>query len=541
MSFILSRRDTALADIPDETLRQLTKMLYMDAADFCGHRAENWLHDQERKVKDINTATLLRPKDPIARFAVSMMSKHKLPFCAEGARLCPAHKALDPRIIRDMLLLVADECTIRTNRYRSLRAKGVLSPSLEGWMGRIDLITALWLGEEKFRRVFDSDRRDYLPECVRTKCEACMLAVIGGSAVYLTDLRASVLARRAYKTKTTGREASAPRLLRIVDLWMSFYRADCRYAVCRYSEALVDDLVAMRGLARKRRDKEVERRIRKGKAPGPSWNANVRLTKEGLPIPPQGRRKDGRGRTRAERAQVEKLEDDDAIKTTNHERARTEWDDWFSPDEDTYENRDGERECRVREYRRLISEGASSQSNTIVAEASFENLGNPPPPYTSNISNNTSSWTSRIDDDDSDVESPRTVEVPLLYRHDTSSKSLDGDEMTALDDDLACPRVASSIYSCDNEEEGDFDDDAAQRMLLNPFDQTLSMISRFTRHSAVPAPLGVVDGSKEEEEEEEKGGERSKSWDLALRKLEGRGEDEVASCFGTMGWDGPKK
>lgn len=548
MSLFISQRDPALADVSDEALRQLTKLLYVDTADYFGDRAGEWLAKQEQKVKKLD-ATLLRPRDLIARFAIGM-SKRRLPFCPEGARLCPAHKALDPRVIRNMLLMVADECTIQTNRYRSLRLKKMLSPSLEGWMGRMDSVTALWLGEGKFRRVFGCGLRGGMPDCVKTKCEACMLAVIGGSALYLTDLRASVLARQAYNTKLTGREHRRPRLLRIVTSWISFYRADCRQAVCECSEAIVSDIVAMRTLARRRRDKEDERRRRKGKPPRSHGNSRVRLTEQGLPIPRQPRLREGDRerlarrveRRRAERAsslrgklferqaqqQEHELEayrrhdvadeardplerrfaqeNSDTTKTTTGSKSergkqRDSWEDWPS-DEEACGKEDGEEEYWVRDYRRLILEGHDGASSL--------NLG-ANTRLVADMASTTSSWTSKVDDeDDSDVESPRVVEVPLLYR---------GDEGLPQEG-------SSSLYSCDERDGG-----------RETLDKALSMISGLMRDSAGPASLRFAKADLDVAKGEK---ERNANHRTALAMLEGR-EEEVASCYETMGWGGPRR
>ncbi|RFU79140.1 hypothetical protein TARUN_3089 [Trichoderma arundinaceum] len=586
MSFIISRRDPALADVSDEALWQLTKLLYMDSADYAGDRAAEWLAKQELNVKDLD-ASLLRPKDLIARLAISM-SKRKLPFCPEGAaRLCAAHKALDPRVVRNMLLLVADECTIQTNRYRSLRLKEMLSPSLEGWMRRMDFLTALWLGERKFRRVFGCELWGRLPECAEARCEACMLAFVGGSALYLTDLRASVLARREYHAKRTGRMPRRPRLLRIVDSWISFYQADCKQVVCECSEALVDDIVEMRTLARERRDRESERRRKKGKPARPHCNSRVRLTEDGLPIPRQPRLRSGDGarysrraerrRRRAEKSSAAQggmeviseeeqqrmsdaylrslleeehdhretssessfgQENNDTINTiteskTDEQRKKTEdWEDCFS-DEDAYEKEDGEEEYWIRDYRNLVlrGEGGSSENLGMRSRLSFG--------VNTRLATgmaNTSSWTSKVDDDDdgSDVESPREIEVPLLYRDDSSNSNILDDDEANTPTRFPPPRAVSSIYSCDER-------DGSGRLVaqgsttrLNPFDRTISMISGFTRDSAVPPPLQLVNADKHMVD---KG--KSVNRMTALAMLEGR--EEVASCYETMGWGGPRK
>lgn len=577
MSFIISPRDPALADVSDTALRQLAKLLYLDAADYAASRAPAWLAKQEHGVKDLD-ASLLRPKDLLARLAISM-SKRKLPFSPEGAKLCAAHKALDPRVVRNMLVLVADECTIQTNRYRSLRLKQRLTPSLEGWLARMDFLTLLWLGEDRFERIFGrAAAGENLPECVRTQCEACMLSVVGGSALYLTDLRASVLARQAYNhaketktatTTTTTPPRKPPRLLRIVDAWISYYKPDCQQVVCACSESIVSDIVAMRTLARQRRDKEDARRRKRGKPPRPPHcHSRVRLTDQGLPIPRQAKLREGdraRISRRAEKRRAERpmstllerekqasnerlwqaLEAHDsrgssaAQEDTGDDPAtgvvkEDDWDDdwlWLSDEEDVdadeKDDDDGE-EYWVRDYRRLILQGESSTDgdggsgglgvgsrltfgpNTRIATAVTDTL----------------SWTSRVEEDDdddddaSDVDSLRTVK-DLLPHHEEAG--------------LPAIRAASSIYSCDEREGFNPFEKTIPFDKTNPFDKTLSVLSGFTRESAVPLPLRLGTSGKTDE--------RNSNRRTALAMLEGREgreDTEVASCYETMGWGGPR-
>ncbi|KAJ4861018.1 hypothetical protein T069G_06006 [Trichoderma breve] len=540
MPWFVKRRDLSLADISNEALQQLTKLLYMDTADYFGHRAGDWLATQEQQIKGLDV-TLLRPRNLLTLFTLGICGQ-RLSLYSEGPRLCTAHKALDSRIVRCILQLVADECTIQTNRYRSLRLKKMLKPSLEDWMKRIDSITALWLGEYKFQRLFGCHLRGGMPDCVRTKCEACMLAVIGGSSIYLTDLRASVLARQMYNTELTGREYRRPRLLRVIDSWISFFQEDGQKDICESSEAMASEIVEMRTLARKKRDKRDERRRRKGKLPRVRKNMRVRLTKEGLPIPRQPRLR-RRDREKLARKTEKKMETLLSLQETVVEQEEQEpesfprlvvdkecdctrtrysaqknnvttetmtdskpdgqkkhdfWED-TSLDKDTCEKKAVEEEFLVQGHRQLtLDDDASYKSISIQNKLSFD-------------TNTTSSWTSKVE------ESPHIVQLPhgedVLTRGDT----------------------ASSVYSCDEQVK-------SQTKPTTMFDAALSAISGyFTRETATPASLrltnGNVDYSKMERE-----WERSENHKAALAMLEGREEDEdAASCYETMGWGGPSR
>ncbi|KAL7800411.1 hypothetical protein V8C43DRAFT_327229 [Trichoderma afarasin] len=542
MLWFIKRRDLSLADVSDEALRQLTMLLYMDTADYFGHRATDWLAKQEQQIEELDV-TLLRPRNLLARLTLGLCG-HRSPLYSEEPRLCTAHKALDSRIIRCILQLVADECTIQTNRYRSLRLKKTLKPSLEDWMERIDSITALWLGEDKFRHVLGYPLRSEMPDCVRTKCEACMLAVIGGSSIYLTDLRASVLARQAYNTKLTGGEYRRPRLLRVIDSWISFFQEDCRKEICECSEAMAGEIVEMRTLARRKRDKRNERRKKKGKPPRGRKNVRVRLTKEGLPIPrqPRLRRRDKERLVRKAEKRMETLlslqetvveqqeresesfsrlvvdKDCDCTRTRysvqkNNDTTETDskptggkkhdFEEDTSLDKDTCEKEEaGEGENLAQGHCQLTADDdVSCKSIGIQNKLSFD-------------TNTTSSWTSKINED-----SPHIIQLPR-------SEEL-----------FTCEDTASSVYSCDER-------DKATKM-ANMFDEALSVMSEFMRESAAIASLRLMNENKHHAKTERKGEkERSENHQAALAMLEGREEDEdedAASCYETMGWGGPSR
>ncbi|KAK4078741.1 uncharacterized protein Triagg1_3072 [Trichoderma aggressivum f. europaeum] len=538
MPWFVKRRDPALADVSDEALQQLTKLLYMDTSDYFGHRAREWLVKQEQQVKGLDVA-LLRPRNLLARLTLGVCG-YRLPIYSEGPRLCAAHEALDSKIIRCILQLVADECTMQTNRYRSLRLKKMLKPSLGGWMGRIDSITALWLGEDKFRRVFGCRLRGEMPDCAGIKCEACMLAVIGGSSIHLTDLRANVLARKAYGTELTGRECKRPRLLRVIDSWMSHFQEDCRKDICECSEAMVSDIVEMRTMARRRRDRRDERRRRKGKTPGVRSDVRMRLTEEGLPIPrqPRLRRRDKERLVRKNEKKMETLlslqetvveqqeqelefvallvvdKDCDCVRTKssncsqkNNDTTETITDSKSNGgnQHDSREDRPLDKDTREKEAvdeEFLVRSQLTPDDDTFCKSIRTRNKLD----YNTNT---TSSWTSKVDEDSPlIVQAPRVEE--LLTREQTSS----------------------SVYSCDEA--------VKSKTKMTMFDEALSALSGFTRESA---SLWLMNGNKDHAKA---GTERSKNHKTALAMLEGREEeeeedDDAASCYETMGWGGPSR
>ncbi|KAL7950846.1 hypothetical protein V8C42DRAFT_307722 [Trichoderma barbatum] len=383
-----------------------------------------------------------------------------------------------------------------------------------------------------------------MPDCIRTKCEACMLAVIGGSAMHLMDLLASVLARHEYNTKLTGRESRRPRLLRVINSWISFFQEDCRKAICECGEAVMSDIVEIRTMARKRRVKEDERRREKGEPPRLRKHTRVRLTKEGLPIPrqPRLRKSDEERLARRIEKKMERLpstqetalkrqaqqlkletfrrpvsdeahdhsrvrsagffaqENNDAEKITgfNSERGKQgdSWEDWLS-DKDAFE----------REARKV-------QASIILDDAPCKNVGAQSKldfgANTHHLFDDTiSSWTSKVDGDSS-VELPRIVQAPSMY----------------LDDEDLSPGTASSVYSCDER--------VNIKTKTKTFEEALSVISGFTRDSTVLMSLGWSDTDLDTS----KGFERDAKHRTALEREE---EEDAASCYGTMGWGGPRR
>lgn len=296
----------ALDAISDTAIRRITKILYLDSTKYWGDGAKKWLREQEEKVRKITNTELLRPDSKLSRVAIKLSLHH------QAARLCSAHKKLDSRVIRSLLWNIAYESAARANKYRVLRIKGRLEVNLKRnysmneeelkelenlekdsndklnkWLDWTNAISALWLGESEYRELCSSAKRDFLPDCVKSKCEACMLATVGGCIPYLTALRASLLARQMYKAeKSKGKKASPPLLLRVIDSWISSTERETRESINNYSDELVPLLVNMRVLARRLEDEQMGRRKRKGAFPLQAWGAEMSTwTKDGLPVP----------------------------------------------------------------------------------------------------------------------------------------------------------------------------------------------------------------------------------------------------------------
>ncbi|KOS19217.1 hypothetical protein ESCO_000122 [Escovopsis weberi] len=195
-------------------------------------------------------------------------------------RSCPAHTALSGHPVRALGRLIARECAAHAARFRPILALGHEPPArVEGWLARCDALAGI---------AGQASRREHLwrwgcgwgwecfgiprPGTGHQRCSACALSVVGGSLVYLADLRAGLLARaryHAYKRSTRGRRspgargdtkekeskheggggmAREPRLLRVVERWISLRTRAERAHIHAASEAVAASLLELRGV-----------------------------------------------------------------------------------------------------------------------------------------------------------------------------------------------------------------------------------------------------------------------------------------------------
>lgn len=280
----LCDRDHGLADVPDFVLKQLTKLLYMDSSNNVANPSQSWL-DYQAEMAPLVDRRIRRPKNLFARLAVRI-GEHGVRFFPQAARLCAAHHALDPRVIRSLMLLVGHECTLRTDRFRKWRGQINYSEQATMWLDRIDAITGLWIGREAFEMVFGYQRAMPGVQSVDSGCEACILAVIGSRPQLLCDLRASMLGRMQWYSKHQRRE---PRLLRIVDAWIMRYDEVTSAAIMNLSEMLAQDIASLFADIREHRETRKAIRSLEGKRPKKPTQKprhhHYLKTKNGMPVP----------------------------------------------------------------------------------------------------------------------------------------------------------------------------------------------------------------------------------------------------------------
>ncbi|PON29855.1 hypothetical protein TGAM01_v201221 [Trichoderma gamsii] len=440
----------SLNALTDKEVEEITSLLIFDSSQNSSRKTNEWLQKQESKVKRLKNEGLLRPDSLLHKGVMKLFHRQTL---------CQAHKELDSSVIRSLLWNIAYESTAQTNIYRVLRIKGklwfnierccwmteeqlklideeedMINDNLEEWLDLTNEITALWLGQKKYRELCGSKKRDFLPGCAKTGCDACMLAAVGGNCHYLTSLRASLLARHLYKTdKQTDnkkRNIDPPSLLRVVDAWISKVK-DSRNTplINDYSKELARSLVGMRILARRLEDEHIERRKKKGKKPKTRWGAAmVTWTDDKLPVPIKHKQREKPPRedaviidwttelTRGFRAAIAPRDNDESGSARMSGAIRTE------------EAASEVRSHPPRDSRSNRGTRTHINFNDSNGDVPAHFSGRASPLFNVGLEESTSSWTSRVVEDDYDDDD--------IYDEDMHEECVDS-------------REASSIYSRD--------------------------------------------------------------------------------------------
>jgi hypothetical protein len=469
--------------LTDKEVKEVTSLLRFDSSQNSSRKTNEWLHKQKSKVKRLKNEDLLRPDSLLHKGVMKLFHRQTL---------CQAHKELDSSVIRSLLWNIAYESTTQTNIYRVLRIKGklwfnierrswmteeqlklvdeeedMINENLEEWLDLTNEITALWLGEKKYRELCGSKRRDFLPGCAKTGCDACMLAAVGGNCHYLTCLRASLLARQLYKTDkqkdTKKKEADPPQLLRVIDAWIAKAK-DSRNTplINDYSNELARSLAGMRTLARRLEDEHIEKRKRKGKKPKTRWGAAmVTWTDDKLPVPIKHKQREKPPREEAviidwtteltrgfRAAMAPKDEDKSFVRMSGATRTGEAASQARSPPRDGRSNRGTRTHINFNDGDRDVPAHSSSRASPLF------NVG---------LEESTSSWTSRVVDDDDydddDIYDEDMHEEYAASREASSVYSRDGRDKYGNRD--VSPE-GSFVHSGDErDEEGDYDDSKA--------------------------------------------------------------------------------
>jgi hypothetical protein len=226
--------------ISTRQLDQLTDLLWMDPGVNIAVPDKDWLLDQQARIATLDKSNR-RSTKLLARLSAKLESlSYRLG--ADGsptACLCCAHYGLDPKLIRRLMLLIIAECTERIQTVRTWRQRIAYPSAVIAWLDRIDAVTGLWIGRTAFNATFGYKRVSPTNLVVKSKCEACIMSVIGGRPQVLGDLRATLTTRRDRHIDRGGKD---PRLLRLVESWISHQHADCRRAIYTGSAEISEEL-----------------------------------------------------------------------------------------------------------------------------------------------------------------------------------------------------------------------------------------------------------------------------------------------------------
>ncbi|ESZ93796.1 hypothetical protein SBOR_5825 [Sclerotinia borealis F-4128] len=155
-----------------------------------------WFHDQSTLLHTFPPC-LLHPKSSgiIPRLAASLSS---LKLGEKKAILCPAHKPLNPYLIREIFLELTAECTTRLAHLTpaATASSADLPLHIQELVARMQKLNSTWMQPDIYRQAYQVSPSTPRYERIASGCEACILATIGGDRTIVRDLLASILGRR---------------------------------------------------------------------------------------------------------------------------------------------------------------------------------------------------------------------------------------------------------------------------------------------------------------------------------------------------------
>lgn len=233
-----------LEDIPKQGLKRLALLLRINSEAMRGHGPGNqWLHMQQEHLL-LLPPYLSRTANPFVRVTLNL-GCHGFPFAPNSANLCGSHHDLEPRVIRNMMVLVAREWTKHVELYRYWRTRLDFHEEVVAWLNRMDTALAIWVGSSRFKDIYGYDAHVQPAYYIKSRCEACMLAVVGGEAEFLSDIRASLYVRKILALEKRG-QSLTPRLMRTVDEWIGHFDENTRHRILSGSDRLVTRILDQR-------------------------------------------------------------------------------------------------------------------------------------------------------------------------------------------------------------------------------------------------------------------------------------------------------
>lgn len=481
-SYEIAGRDHFLLDLPKEVISQLTEVLHIPMDLDPERPSDAWCHTQEGLISNLDSR-LLKPRDLLSRAAMAV-GKHRIRYFPRPAYLCDVHKKLDPRVIHNLMLMVINECTTRSDKYRracrcrsSKRSHGFLPKEVEAWIDRLDQIFMLRLSDpHQFSKLYRYKAR-LPPYCYMKDCEACALSVIGGNPDMLADLWAGTEFRRvAYDDHERFRD---PRLLRIITKWVNHFDEESRAYIRSQRDKLLPHLDIARGIIveANRRRTEAQRhegkRSKKPKHPHSHRNDDRRRSRKQHDDPSSPSRRAvktaGNRGTQADTVVHPQSSDGKPKKASSRFDAtstatqRTAW-------------------PSAHEFEVVVNEGERIQcpSSSVSAMSKSENDENP---YS----------VSPVTEDGASDDLPVTP-IPLEHMH--NEHELDNSDSYSDDEVAAATWFAFRTVHLD----------PSERQQLA---EALPAFSTYKAMSAVPEPLSRVDRDLHEEHD---GGEDGGSW-----------------------------
>lgn len=243
---------TILSHLSLGEITKLTKLLaYRSPAEnFTSAPSSIWLSSQLKILANSALpSSFLRSTSLLSRLRTSLSSKDST------ATFCPAHKPLNPHLIHHIFLLVVSEISTRLVR---LTTCSNLPPHIELFVKRLRSLNSLWMEPLVYRIMYKVAPEEQRYKRIESNCEACILAFIGGNLTILGDLRASLLGRKKKRHEE-------PRLLRIVESWLSDFRTERNENVLDESKNLGREVRRLRNRMRQER-KEKARRMKEPRA-----------------------------------------------------------------------------------------------------------------------------------------------------------------------------------------------------------------------------------------------------------------------------------
>ncbi|KAL2213363.1 hypothetical protein CC79DRAFT_22356 [Sarocladium strictum] len=267
-NYEIAGRDHFLLDLPKVVIEQLTQILNIPMDLDPERLPEEWRTKQEGLIINLDSR-LLKPRDLLSRAAMAV-GKHKIRYFPRPAHLCDVHKKLDPRVIHNLMLMVINECTTRSDKYRRAcryrvpkHSHGILPKEVEAWIDRLDQIFMLRLSDpHQFGKLYRYKAR-LPPHCYMKDCEACALSVIGGNPDMLADLWAGLKFRRtAYEHHQRFKD---PRLLRIIFEWVRHFDEETKAYIRSQRDKLLPHLDVARDIIVDANRRRTEAQRREGK------------------------------------------------------------------------------------------------------------------------------------------------------------------------------------------------------------------------------------------------------------------------------------